>query len=583
MNVGGLRRVSATWSSFSGGTLARLIRLFLGRVFHRNSDSGEGELGFSVGLMLALLPLPGGFYAVLLFEKYSTLLQWMRGAHVADPIAAAMPEQYFFIVLSMVVTGAVAVWRWDALFPDRRDYTNLSPLPVPARTIFLANLIAILALALLLAIDVNAASALLFPLAVGASIDSFGFFVHFVWVHATVVAIASLFSFFAVLLMMGLLMTVVPYPAFRRFSLYFRSAIVTCLVAALATSFAVPVGLRQLPNSFLRFIPPVWFLGLSQSLQHSANSHLVNMGQMAVIGFGCVLIGAVMVYTVSYRKMFMRIPETVGIAGPTMNPGASWIYRALDRTVLKSPFQRAGYRFVMKVLFRSEQHSMIIGGFSALGFVLASQFLFSSLNSTGSRILSVDLLSVPLVLSYCVILGTRMAFEVPAELRANWTFRLNVAKGKNAATGLALKVILSFVLPWVVIFVIPIYGYVWGPRAGLLQAFVCIAWPLLLAKVLLLRFRKLPFTCSYPPFRDSAVVLALLYVLGFFVFVVLTAQLEYWALSNPVAAAVLIAMAGGSWFVLSRLGRDAPETDGELIFEDNLTASFELLDLGRGS
>jgi len=309
------------------------------------------------------------------------------------------------------------------------------------------------------------------------------------------------------------------------------------------------------------------------------------MGQMAVIGFGCVLIGAVMVYTLSYRKMFMRIPETAGIAEPTANQRTWWIYRALDRTVLKSPFQRAGYRFVMKVLFRSEQHSMIIGGFSGLGFVLASQFLFSSLNGThvASRFPPVDVLAAPLVLSYCVILGTRIAFEVPAELRANWIFRLNVAKGKNEATLLALRVMLSFVLPWVVALVIPIYGYAWGPRAALLQAFVCIVWPLLLAKVLLLRFRKLPFTCSYPPFRDSAVVLALLYVLGFFVFVVLTAQLEYWALLNPVATAVLIATAGGSWFVLSRLGRNAPEADGELIFEDNLTAGFELLDLNRGS
>ena len=112
---------------------------------------------------------------------------------------------------------------------------------------------------------------------------------------------------------------------------------------------------------------------------------------------------------------------------------------------------------------------------------------------------------------------------------------------------------------------------------------MCIAWPLLLAKVLLLRFRKLPFTCSYPPFRDSAVVLALLYVLGFFVFVVLTAQLEYWALFNPVAAGVLIAIAAGSWFVLSRLREDEREARGDLIFEDNLTSGFELLDLNRGS
>jgi len=36
----------------------------------------------------------------------------------------------------MVVTGAAALWRWDALFLDRRDYTNLVPLPISLRAIF---------------------------------------------------------------------------------------------------------------------------------------------------------------------------------------------------------------------------------------------------------------------------------------------------------------------------------------------------------------------------------------------------------------------------------------------------------------
>src|SRR5215471_9692970 len=131
----------------------RLLRLFVGGIFHGDSDS---ELTFSMGLVLALLPVPGSFYSVFLFEKYSTLLQWMRGERVTSPMAAAMPEQYFFIVLSMAVTGVIAVWRWDSIFPDRRDYVNLVPLPLRSRTIFLANFSALLLVALILAVDLNA-------------------------------------------------------------------------------------------------------------------------------------------------------------------------------------------------------------------------------------------------------------------------------------------------------------------------------------------------------------------------------------------------------------------------------------------
>src|SRR5262249_10609138 len=135
---------------------------------------------------------------------------WMRGESKVDLLAVAMPDEYFFITLSMAVTGAVAMWRWDALFPDRRDYTNLLPLPIPTSTIFLANFTALLFLAALIAFDVNAASSVLFPLGVGATQTSFLFFLKFAMVHALAVGLASMFGFFGVLSLLGILVTILP-------------------------------------------------------------------------------------------------------------------------------------------------------------------------------------------------------------------------------------------------------------------------------------------------------------------------------------------------------------------------------------
>ena len=156
----------------------------------------------------------------------------------------------------MVVTGVVAVWRWDSIFPDRRDYANLAPLPISLRSIFLANLAAILLLALLLAVDVNAASAVLFPLVVSASENTFSFFLHFVGVHAFVVVLASVFSFCTVFAIVGALMIVVPYGSFRRISLYLRATLLACLVAMLSTSFTVPSMLASLPTH-LNTVSPI--------------------------------------------------------------------------------------------------------------------------------------------------------------------------------------------------------------------------------------------------------------------------------------------------------------------------------------
>lgn len=579
-----MRSVGANVRKFSEKPFGRLLGLFVGRLFHGDSDS---ELTFSVGLVLTLLPVPGGFYAVFLFEKYSTLLQWMRGERVTSPITAAMPEQYFFIVLSMAVTGVMAVWRWDSIFPDRRDYVNLVPLPLHSRTIFLANLAALLIVALILAVDLNAASALLFPLAIGASVNSFSLFAQFAWVHACDVVMASVFSFFSVFLVIGLLMTLLPHRAFRRISLYARSAIVACFVAILATSFTTPSGLRQIAGLYPRFLPPVWFLGLAQSiLNPGTGAYLRAMGRIGVIASEAVLVCSLAIYAISYRNRFMRIAETVGNAGRTASTDTLRIFRALDNTFLRSPFQRAGYRFVIKSLFRSEQHSLMLGAFVGLGSVIASQFLFSSLNHdvvTHARFPSPELLAIPLILSYCIIVGLRLAFEMPTELGANWIFRFGIDKHRHEARSLGLKVILSFVLPWVWLFAAPVYAYFWGWWSGILQAVVVSVWSFLLAEVLLLKFRKLPFTCPYPQFRHSAVVLALSYFLGFFVFVIVTAHLEYWSLFTPVPAIALIAIAVVSWYALYRIRTDTPDAENEITFDADSSSGFELLDLARGS
>ena len=97
----------------------------------------------------------------------------------------------------MVVTGAVAVWWWDAIFLDRRDYVNLVPLPLSLVKIFSANLAAVMFLAIMFALDVNLPSSILFPVAASATLQSVSEVFAFAAVHALVVTMASLFSFLA--------------------------------------------------------------------------------------------------------------------------------------------------------------------------------------------------------------------------------------------------------------------------------------------------------------------------------------------------------------------------------------------------
>ena len=578
------RRTSlrAKWDVYVCQPFPVLVRLSMNRIFH-GSNAGEEDLNISMGLLLALLALPGGFVSLLLFDKYGSFLQWLRGETKFDPLAAALPDEYFFIVLSMVVTGGVALWWWDSIFPDRRDFVNLVSLPIATSRIFLANSVALVILTCLCVIDVNAASSVLFPASVAAAQPALRFVLQFAWVHALVVALASVFSFFAVFASTGLLMVLLPYTVFRRISAYVRTLIATLLLAALSTSFTVPrmiLALPRSPHSPLRFLPSAWFLGLCQLLRGRADSSLAELGHSAILGLIATGVLAFVAYAVSYRRCFVRLLELADAPPGHLGVHTSWIFRVLDFLILHTPFQRAGYRFVIKTLLRNEGHALAAGGFFGLGIVVASRTLFAAFNSTGSSPLpSADVLSIPFILCYCLVVGIRFVFDVPAHLQANWIFRLLLNRSIEESAALARRVILCFALPCVVLVAFPFYLRCWGWTVALVHLGVVKIWVVLLTEVFLVGFRKLPFTCTYPLFRHSAVVVAITYVFGYFAFTAITAELESEAFLSPARGIVSLAISLGVWYAVLRIRKNLTEVDEPLVFEDIPAPAFDLLHL----
>jgi hypothetical protein len=131
------------WEAFSRTPFGCLLRLSVSRMFHGSSEPGAEDLGLGIGVVLILLAMPGVLVSLLMFGMYGSLIRFLRGQPAFNPFTSTLSDEYFFIVLSMVVTGAAVLWRWDSIFPDRRDYTNLVPLPIFLRSLFFANLFAI--------------------------------------------------------------------------------------------------------------------------------------------------------------------------------------------------------------------------------------------------------------------------------------------------------------------------------------------------------------------------------------------------------------------------------------------------------
>lgn len=569
----------ALWEIYSRRPFATLLRVFIGRVFHGGGESGAGEMNAALGVVLILLAMPGVLVSLLLFEKYGSLIRWLRGDGVFDPFTAAIPDEYFFIVLSMVVTGAAVLWRWDALFLDRRDYTNIVPLPISLRRIFLGNFAALLLLAAALTLDVNAASFFLFPVAVVGSQSSLLVFLRFAAGHAVTVSLASAFSFFAVFAVIGLLMSLLPYALFRRVSVYVRFLVALYFLTLLATGFAVPTFLREaakISASAVRTLPPVWFLGFGQTLWgNGANPFFAAMTRTAFIAFGIALAVAILSYALSFRRSFIRIPETTE-AGPLPRSQFHFFPAGLiDRVLLRDSSQRACFHFITRTLFRSEAHLQIVSAFFALGLVLSAQAAASAFQTrTALRLPSADLLSIPFILGFCIIVGFRVAFEIPSDLRSNWVFALWIDPATLHTRPIARKILLTFSLvPLLPICLVPSW-LLWDFSTAILHTAIFSACAAAFVELLLLRFRKIPFTCSYPAFQSHSALIFVAYLFGFVVFTSYIPEFELWTFAESWRVLLFLPPLAIVFFSIQLYRKQMLEMDKQLIFEESSASSF---------
>jgi hypothetical protein len=578
--------VSQEWEYHRERPFGRLVQLFVARIFRGGGDTDAEGLDLGVGLVLTLLALPGGFVSIFLFDKYGSLLQWLRGQTNVDTLLIAFPDEYFFIVLSMTVTGAIAVWRWDSIFPDRRDYVNLAHLPVATRTIFFANLLAVVFLVGLVAFDVNAASCVLFPMVVSASQGTLLFFLKFGAVHAIGVLLSSLFSFLAVFAILGLLMAILPPRLLRRVSAYARGMVVVYLVTLLCTSFAVPDLLRRVKGpapAWTWLFPSCWFVSLCQLLRQRANPAMGELARLCIPGIALLALLAFCAYAIGYRRHFVRISESADDTSVVHVP-TPLIWSSLERFVLRTSFQRGCFRFVAKTLLRSEAHRLMLTGVGGLALVIASQawmHAFEGVKSARQAAMTAEALSIPFVVSFLLIVGLRIVFEIPADLRSNWIFQLMLDRDQQECEPLARRVILLSVVPWMLVVTFAAYFYLEGPAVAALHTAVVGIWSSLLTNVALVRFRKLPFACSLPVFKQHSIVILISLCFGFLIYVGSTAEFESSALAEPIRMLTLLPVAGVAWYIPRYLGKNTIDLEKKLIFEEASTRSVELLQLSE--
>ena len=549
--------------------LGALIRHFFGRFFDNEFVAQNTEIQVTVTKILALLASPG---IILPFLRYTTYLGLDR---MPPELRDAMlwSDRSLYLSFSMLVMGAVTVLEWDALFPDRRDYATLMPLPIASRTIFLGKVGALALFLIAFTAAVNLVSTVTFP-----AISYRGPWPGLIWTmaaHGISILASSTFAFLFLVALEGVLLNVFSVRWFRKLSAYVQGAMVFALLWLffLFPNIAMSIAQLKADNSWvLRGFPPAWFLGLNEVLIGSHDAVFVALAHRAEMALSLVAVVAGLSYTVAYRRHVKRTLESTEGGEGTRTAMHERIGLMADR-VAPHPVERATVAFIGKTMARSAKHRIFLAAYAGVGFALAAQVLATSKNHD-------DLLSLPLVFGFFLLSGMRFIFTIPSELTANWMFRVSdMDQQRPALNGMRTAMRWFGVVPLFLVLA-PFYFVEWQPGVAIAHLIFSVTLTVLLIEALTMEMRKIPFTCSYPPGKANVTILWVAYWVGFLLYAFSMANLESWMVKRPrrlipfyLIAAVMFA--GFEWW------RHRVDKVGvALIFDD--AADPAVLTLGLG-
>lgn len=526
-----------------------LVAHFVRRMFSSDEEGGAGSISLAIGAVLAVLAAPGAIASFFLLGKYANPRILLQG-HRLDAYKLSAPDEYFFIVLSMTIIGLIMVLRWNRLLPDRRDFLNLAALPISSRDVFLANFTALLVLALVFAAVVNGVSWLLYHSIVTFADGSLSGYLRVATSHSLALFSASLFSFFAVLALVGVLMLTLPKRFFRSVSVVVRLLLVVVLLTAL------PSG----PAGYWRLLPQTWFLGLYENMAGFATPAMAQLGQRALLALLAAVLVSIASYSLCYQRHYLRLAESLDLIGTTHHR----LRVPLPQFLFRTRFEHACLSFALKTLLRSERHILFFGAYLGVGLVLVY--------GTGP-------FAMPLLLSFFVITGLRFAFDIPAVLNANWLFRSALDIPQPPPRSVARKLALALTLPWQFMVLAPLMAHFYGWRLAFAHTAVVALLTIFVVDLLFARFRAIPFTCSVQADTQRFLGRILSSLAAVLIIVPLLAQLEHWMLLRPIRFAPPALLIAWVWVAFLRPTRDIGEGDQPLLFEDRPAASFELLKL----
>jgi hypothetical protein len=489
------------WLRETHGVQFELIRHFLRRLLESEMITDRQQtVSALIGGVSLLLP-----WFQVLYGPLKAKYGYLSHLPVPGPYREAVrADELWLITLMMSIVGLLTAFKWQALFPDMRDYRVLGTLPLRHRQIFAAKLLALFIAAAAVLVGVNWIPSAAFPM---LSKSHWAFPVRpsaRIGAYALASTTAGAFSFFGLVALQGVLLNVLRPRVFRRITGYLQGLLVGAMLSLIVLSFSIQPQVVQtlLQSGWVRAIPPIWFLGLCQSRSGDPDLVMHAFADQGVTGLLAAMLLTLLTYAVSYRRHRTLMTEGATGRPNQRRPSAffGWLF--------PDPRQQGVVDFMIQTLTRSSHHRMILMGYGAVAFALT----LSGISGLGSlvdreRLTAASFVYFHIVTVLLLLIGTRHLFSLPTELKANWMFQIT----ECGADGQWLRAVDRFVFFWsVILWAMPLPLEIrWLGWRGISEAALSLMMGLPLYDCLFLSWNKLPFTCSYLPGKTPGWILAL--------------------------------------------------------------------------
>ena len=532
----------------------------------------------------------GQFASLLLLV--SVIFTYGAAVYAANPklpeevAASAWSVEHLMVEITMLVVGIFAVFSWDSTFLDRRDVLVLAPLPVRGRTLFAAKIAAVAsALGLTVAV-LNSLSAFAWAMALAPAGSGIVGTLRFMAAFWIALPAAGAFLYCSILGVQGVAAQL-PRGWFLRVSSFLQIAAFALFlgVVLLEPSFTTAKALGAAENQrMLAWLPSYWFMGLLSELSGAfpgeAHAVMAPLAWRALVGLAVAIFVAGGAFLLSYLRTLRKIAEEPDIVPGSR--GGIWLPR------FGNSQQTALTQFVIRTLARSRQHRMNLAFYLGIGFAFTSAIVEEALeikHRTGIDVLrqvaNVPMLFSSLLMLCACVMGTRVAFSRPLDLRANWLFRVTPVRGGAVCLSATRRALLALSLLPVCAGTVALFLWYWPWPAVAKHVLLLGLIGSLLVDLSLTGFRKIPFTCSYLPGKTRFHITFWASLLLWVVFLIKCVQFEQWIMADRLLYGEAVPILAAAAFAVRKFSNRRADRDGpEIQFEE--FQSDELIGLGLG-